>query len=107
MTTSWFVKLGPVGTVKRRLRWLFSKWSIAEALNRLRRICWADMVDWALYKKTGDPDEDESYMFRYRISGGEHCRLESADPETRTCYCGKFVDGGIRPKNWTPDGDAS
>lgn len=107
MTTSWFVKLGPVGTVKRRLRWLFSKWSLATAFNRSPRTCWADLVDWALHERTGDPLKDEGYRLRDSLSGGGRCRKESADPDTRTCYCGKFADGGLRPKNWTPDGDAS
>lgn len=106
MHKSWFATLNRRDRAKRRLRWLFSKWSLAELFNKSKRTCWADLVDWALHKNGEYPDEDESYMLRYRVSGGKRCLKDSTDLEMRSCYCGKFVDGGIRPKNWTPE-DAS
>ena len=104
MTTykTWAHRQGWKFRVRTQARYWFSKWPLANALNRLKRTCWSDLVDWALHKNGEYRDEDESYRLRYRLSGGERCRAESADPDTRSCYCGKFVDGGIRPKDWTP-----
>lgn len=93
-------------TLKQRARYWFSKWPLANALNHLKRTCWCHLVDWALHKNGEYRDEDESYKLRYQMSGGERCRVQSADPDLRACYCGKFVDGGKRPKDWTPDGAA-
>jgi hypothetical protein len=90
----------------RKAAYWFSKWPIAGALNHLRSTCWSDLVDWALHKKTGDPDEDEHHKLRYSLGGGERCRLYSVDHPDHTCYCGKFLDGELRPKDWTPDGAA-
>jgi hypothetical protein len=84
---------------KQKARYLFSKWPIAGALNRLRRTCWADLVDWALHKRTGDRDYDYENSLRNSISGGERCRKYSTEHPDRTCYCGKFIDGCLRPKD--------
>ena len=91
---------------KSRARYWFSKWPLAGALNHLQRTCWSDLVDWALHKNGEYPDEDESYKLRYQMSGGERCRQYSTEHPDRTCYCGKFVNGCLRPKDWTPDGAA-
>lgn len=82
-----------------KARYLFSKWPIADALNRLQRTCWADLVTWALHERSGDKDEDEYQRLRNKVSGGEWCRNESTTHPDRSCYCGKFANGGLRSKD--------
>jgi hypothetical protein len=92
-------------SVKQRLRYWFSRWTIANLLNHSERTCWCHLVDWVLYEKDGS-DEDQHHKLRHAISGGDYCRERTANPPTeweRNCYCGKFTDGCLTPKNWTPD----
>lgn len=85
--------------VRIKARYWFSKWPLADALNRLQRTCWADLVTWALRKRSGDTDEDEYQRLRNKVSGGEWCRKESITHRDRSCYCGKFSNGCLRTKD--------
>lgn len=69
------------------------RFRMADALNRLRRTCWADLVGWIYHEKTGDRDVDAGYGLRASLSGGRRCREESATHRDLTCYCGKFTNG--------------
>jgi len=71
------------------------RWRIADLLNRLPRVCWADLVDWALQSK---PPTEQQRLIRtsrdgetygiLRMTGSRVCRRDAA--RTGTCYCGKF-----------------
>lgn len=74
---------------RMRRRYLFSRWPIANLLNRSPRTCWCDLVDWSL----GDRNmnllrctEDNSAALW--TNSTPRCRSEAA--ERGTCYCGKF-----------------
>lgn len=93
-----------------------TRWKIAERLNRLRRFCWCDLVDYVLshrddgdvserqflFRRARDEDGDvsrysmlRSYIFHHDRKG-EGCQREAA---TRgSCYCGKFATKEVRDK---------
>lgn len=60
------------------------RWSLAQALNRVPRTCWAHLVSWALHSRPlfdryGDGDIRQDWMCR-RDAGG-----------CGRCYCGKLT----------------
>lgn len=78
--------------VIRRVRWLFSRWSVATVLDRSSRTCWANLVSWAL-----DGGKDAR-----REIGVGYCRSESITHPDRSCYCGKFRNGCLTRKQEMP-----
>ena len=60
------------------------RWKIAPILNRLRRFCWVDLVDWAMGTYRGDGEELQGPPAR-----SQQCRVEGSKPGC-SCYCGKF-----------------
>lgn len=72
--------------LRRRARYWFSRWPIANALNKSRRTCWADLCSWAAYGGS----------LRERDVSSARCRQESVEHQHRTCYCGKWCDGRLR-----------
>lgn len=83
-----------------KLRYWFSKWPLAGLLNRSVRTCWADLVSWAMYKPTGNVDEDEFHQLSNLTTGGDQCRRDSLTEGC--CYCGKFSWGEPTGKGETP-----
>jgi len=74
------------------------RWTVADLLNRLPWVCWADIVDWAL-QATHAPSRNSSQRLMrtsrdgetdglLRMNGSRRCRDDAA--QTGTCYCGKF-----------------
>lgn len=92
--------------LRRKLRYWFSKWTIANAANRSGRTCWADLVGYAMREKTGERDYDDQYKLRNSLSGGAECREESTKHRDLSCYCGKFTNGCLTKSGQTP-GDTS
>ncbi|HJR88949.1 MAG TPA: hypothetical protein VJ782_02185 [Aeromicrobium sp.] len=78
-----------------KLRYWFSRWPLANQLNRLSWMCWCDLVDWAL---AGRKPRDERQRLvlddggdRYRVlnrTSADGCRIDAA--AQGVCYCGKF-----------------
>lgn len=87
---------------KGKLAVWFSWWRVADALNHLKRTCWADLVGWVQYEKDGS-EEDKYHTLDSSLSGGERCRKRTLEPgQCESCYCGKFTQGRLTPKDWTP-----
>jgi hypothetical protein len=72
------------------------RWKVANQLNELPTVCWADLVDWALKGAVEIEDEDnlgESITSPVPVmSGGVWCAL-NAQYEGGYCYCGQRRTG--------------
>lgn len=95
-----------------------TRWKIASLLNRRRRFCWADLVDYVLsWREGGDVSErqrvfwstkDESgWITRYPMLDFLHRHSDHPSPSakcqetasrTGSCYCGKFATKEVRDK---------
>jgi hypothetical protein len=63
------------------------RWPVARFLDRSRWFCWADLVGWA--------QRTDGCSLRERKGNGVNCAYESVLHRDRTCYCGKFRNGGM------------
>ena len=82
--------------VTKRTR--YNRWTVADLLNRLPWICWADIVDWALQADQAPSRQSSQHLIRtsrdgetsglLRMNSASRCRADAA--KTGTCYCGKF-----------------
>ena len=72
---------GSGSTVPRRRMPL--RWRVTYLLGRSKRLCWADLVSWAL-NYCGDAP---------MLPSSKGCRAESLTHRHRACYCGKFQNG--------------
>lgn len=77
------------------------RWKVAGQLNRLRRVCWVDLVTWCLH---WSPKDDTLRMVFER--GSDRCSSGAEFDRCGSCYCGKFrrpdvdhqfVGKGFRP----------
>lgn len=79
-----------------RVRYIFSKWFIADAVDKVfRNSDWCVLVDWALQRKDDDRAKDGELAYRLKDAfASDYCRTRSTDVQgNRVCYCGKFADG--------------
>ena len=72
-------------TLRVKARYWFSRWPIADLLNRSDKHCWADLVTWAL------DGED----LREQLGHGWACQND-AKAAGGACYCGKFASPEFR-----------
>lgn len=78
--------------VRIRERWLLIldriperlRWNLADALNRLPGLCWAELATWAAY---GPSDKDRALPWPADTG---LCREDAA--RTGCCWCGKLRD---------------
>jgi hypothetical protein len=76
-----------------------TRWTIADLLNRLPWVCWADVVDWVHRAKEAPSRNSSQRLLRtsgdgdtygiLRMNRTRDCRADAA--RTGTCYCGKFA----------------
>lgn len=60
------------------------RWWLAVQLNRLDRMCWADLVSWAL--------RSPFYRWPWQAARSPMCTRDAA--ECGLCYCGKLRGDG-------------
>jgi hypothetical protein len=60
------------------------RWSLVYTLNRLQRLCWAELATWALY---GPSDKDRALPWP---ADTQLCREDAA--RCGSCWCGKLRD---------------
>lgn len=74
------------------------RWKIANLLDRSKRVCWSDLVDWAAFGLSSLRREIED--------GAGKCRAEAR--KCGECYCGKFrlpeMDAHRVGRGFRPDG---
>jgi hypothetical protein len=71
--------------LRERLRWL-----VAYLLNRSRRVCWTELVVWAMATRDEQRSKRKRHPLRAAVGTGA-CREDAA--QTGVCFCGKFREG--------------
>ena len=76
-----------------------TRWTVADLLNRLPWVCWADVVFWVSRAKEAPSRNSSQRLLRTSgdgdtygllwMNGTRDCRADAA--RTGTCYCGKFA----------------
>lgn len=81
------VRQGLARLVPTSLRWRVAYW-----LDRRRDVCWADLVDYAMWdrERRADDPEGERTLRPILDEAAARCRAQDG------CYCGKYVAGKRR-----------
>lgn len=91
-----------------------TRWKIAYSLDRLKRFCWCDLVDYVLSWRDSSDVEERQRLFRStkddtgwitrfplldilrreRVASSDRCQKDAG--ENGSCYCGKFATKEVR-----------
>lgn len=83
----------PTAAARIKVRYWFSRWPLADWLNRSDKTCWARLCSWAANGELRD--------LREYLDGGAQCKQDSE--HWGACYCCKFASPEYRAEHMTRD----